>query len=332
MTKVVISGYYGFKNFGDEMILSVLTEHLKSLNIDITVLSSNPEFTCKNYGVNSVKSFDIPKVFSAILKSDVLISGGGSLLQDATSMKSLVYYLLVISLGLLFRKKVVIFAQGIGPINNVWAQTLTAKILKYCTYVSVRDETSLSLLNEWKIKGDLVCDPAYSLKIEPQEKTPTVGIQLRDFKTMNYTLLQKLAQLVCSKFSDRKIQIFSLQKSQDYDVCLKFENLIKAINPNIQTEIVEENIIENLSKLEYLFAMRFHALLIAIKSGVKTCAINYDIKVEKLAKNFDIPKISMNASENFEQIYYQIESLDSNKLIESAKSKKFDWSGFDNAL
>ena len=99
MVKVAISGYYGFKNFGDEAILSVLVNHLKEHeNIDITVFSSDKEYTSKTYSVNSVKRFDLKNVIKTIRETDVLISGGGSLLQDVTSFKSLVYYSLFIAL------------------------------------------------------------------------------------------------------------------------------------------------------------------------------------------------------------------------------------------
>lgn len=115
MAKVLISGYYGFKNFGDEAILSVLVTHLKEVGADITVLSSDTDYTAKKYSVNSVRSFDMVNVLKEIQNTDVLISGGGSLLQDVTSLKSLVYYSFIIALALLLNKKVIVFAQGIGP-------------------------------------------------------------------------------------------------------------------------------------------------------------------------------------------------------------------------
>ena len=104
--KVVISGYYGCDNFGDETILKVLVDKLKEENADITVLSLNPEKTKALHKVKTVKSFDLLRVITTIMKSDVLISGGGSLLQDATSLKSLLYYLFVISVAEFFHKKV----------------------------------------------------------------------------------------------------------------------------------------------------------------------------------------------------------------------------------
>ena len=112
--KICISGYYGFDNFGDETILKVLTEQLKKFekSSEITVFSSNPLKTENLYNVKSVYSFDLLSVVKELLRCNYLISGGGSLLQDVTSNKSLIYYLGVIAVALFFRKKVIIFAQG----------------------------------------------------------------------------------------------------------------------------------------------------------------------------------------------------------------------------
>lgn len=327
MTKICISGYYGFKNFGDEAILSVLVNHF--CEHDITVFSSDPEFTSKTYNVKSVKSFDIKKVVEEIKSCDVIISGGGSLLQDVTSLKSLVYYTVIIALAIMFSKKVIIFAQGIGPINNKFAQLVVKNLLKLCDIVTVRDERSLFLLNKWGVNAKLVCDPIYSLEIQRHEPENIIGVQLRDFKTMNDNLLQKLALLIVTKFPDKKIEIFSLQESLDLNVCKRFEKFLKSINSEIETEIVTDDIINRISRLKYLFAMRFHAILCALKCGVKTCAINYDIKVEKLAQDASIPMISMDAHENMEEIYSKIQKLNSYELLSFANSKTFNWSEVD---
>lgn len=330
MVKVAISGYYGFKNFGDEAILSVLTSHLKSLpDVDVTVFSSDCEFTEKTYGVKAVKRFDMKSVIDTIKNCDVLISGGGSLLQDVTSLKSLIYYAFIIAMGLLFNKKVVIFAQGIGPLNSGLAKNIVKNLLKYCSVVSVRDEKSLNLLKSLGVEAKLVCDPIYSLSIPTTKTEGVVGIQLREFKTMNEELLQKLALLVITKFENKKIEIFSLQKTQDLELSNHFEKILKSFNPEIQTEIVEDDILNRLSKLEYLIGMRFHAVLVALKAGVKTCAINYDVKVEKLATDAKIPMISMDAHENLEAIYQKLENLESDELLAFAISKQFDWEMFD---
>ena len=210
MTKrVVISGYYGFGNFGDEAILAVLTDKLKKLGLEVVVLSSNPRRTSMGYFVNSINSFDFHQVSGLIKQSDILISGGGSLLQDATSIKSLIYYLWVIFTALRFKKKVIIFAQGIGPIRNKIAQFVTSKILKRCDYVSVRDYRSQAVLEWWGVKSDLLCDPIFSLNLPINRNRGVLGVQLRDFATLNDNLLNKLARQIVKEFYDQKIEIFS---------------------------------------------------------------------------------------------------------------------------
>lgn len=86
-------------------------EKLKSLSADITVISANPQKTAKDFLVNSVKNFDLPNLLKTISDSEILISGGGSLLQDVTSLKSLLYYSFVLFSALVMRKDVIIFAQ-----------------------------------------------------------------------------------------------------------------------------------------------------------------------------------------------------------------------------
>ncbi len=337
MTKtVVISGYYGFGNFGDEAILALLLQKLSLLDFEVVVLSANPRQTSMDYLVNSIFSFDFHQVAGLIKNSDILISGGGSLLQDVTSLKSLFYYLWVIFLALFYQKKIIIFAQGIGPIKNCFARFLTAKILKHCTYVSVRDARSHVLLHNLDVNSELLCDPIFSVDIKPNKKKGTIGVQLRDFATMNDNLLFKLARYIVKDFFDKKIVIYSLQNSIDFAVCEKFKNILNSLNSTIPVEIVNdasiEQIIENISGLEYMFAMRYHALVVGLKAGVKSVAINYDAKVQKLAEDAGLPIISMNASEDFDRVIYDMKHLNEAHLVEFANSHVFNWSGIEKVL
>ena len=333
---ILISGYYGFDNFGDEAILGVLVKKLKELEVNIEVLSSNPDKTDSLYEVDCKPSFNIPAVISEIKKCDVLVSGGGSLLQDVTSLKSLLYYLFVINTALFFKKRVIIFAQGIGPINGKIGAVLTKNTLKKCDLVTVRDEKSLFLLRGWGVKTDLVCDPLFDLSLVSSMPSNRVGIQLRGFKTLKEKLLVKLATQVNKDFSDKEIEIYSFQDSLDLEVCKHFESLLKNLNPQIKTTLIfnqsSAEILDKISKLDYMIAMRFHANLIALKYGIKTFAICYDEKVEKLAKEANIPYVSMLANEDYETLFAQLNELDKHQLIEYSKSKHFDWSNFEEII
>lgn len=331
--KILISGYYGFDNFGDEAILGVLTSKLNDLKADVTVLSKNPSKTQSLYGVKTIFSFDLTKVFDEISKCDILISGGGSLLQDVTSIKSLLYYLFIINTALFLNKKVIIFAQGIGPINSKFGRFLTKQALKKCTLVTVRDEKSLFLVRSWGVNARLVCDPLFDLQLAGSTRSNKVGVQLRGFKTLKENLLLKLAQQISKDFSDKEIEIYSFQDSLDLEVCKRFEAILKSINPVIQTKLIynqgvngSKEILEKIAKLDYMIAMRFHANLIALKYGIKTLAICYDEKVEKLALEANIPYVSMLATEDYDSLFAKLKNLDEKQLINFSKSKHFDWS------
>lgn len=333
---VLISGYYGFDNFGDEAILGVLVNKLKELGKNITVLSTNPAKTQSLYEVESKPSFNIPGVISEIKKCDTLVSGGGSLLQDVTSLKSLLYYLFVINTTLFFKKKVVIFAQGIGPIRNKFGAYLTKLTLKKCTLVSVRDVKSQRLLRRWGIDAHLVCDPLFGLNLASSEHSNRVGVQLRSFKTLKEKLLVKVATQVNKDFPDKEIEIYSFQDSLDLEVCKRFEHVLKGLNPDIKTRLIynqsSAEILEKISKLDYMIAMRFHANLIALKYGIKTFAICYDEKVEKLADEANIPYVSMLANEDYDELFAQLKNLDEHQLVEFSNSKHFDWSKFEEVI
>lgn len=333
--RFVLSGYFGFKNFGDEAILSVLVNKLKELNQSLTVISSNPEYTKSKFKhIRSIYTFNLRDILGAIIKSDYLISGGGSLLQDVTSLKSLIYYLSVIFFGLLFGKKVIIFAQGIGPINNGFGKFLTRTLLKHCTYVSVRDEKSLKLLESWGIIADLVCDPVFSTKIESAEKTNTVAVQLRDFKTMNEDFIDRLAQKVSVEFSDKTVEIYSFQDDIDLKICEAFEKSLKLLNPDIKTvlysNLSDEQIISGISKAQYLIAMRFHAIIVGLISSTRTLAIDYDVKVQKIASEFGLPIIDL--KNDFEDKFSNLKSVNLDNVNILVKNKSFDWSGFMNTI
>lgn len=311
MTKYVISGYIGLDNFGDEAIAGVIINHLKSQNAkQITVLSLNPEKTSRVYGVKAAKFLDFIK---PLIESDVLISGGGSLLQDVTSLKSLLYYLCVIMTALVLNKKVFIFAQGFTPFRTKLGKFLTTFVLKRCNYITVRDKNSQDLLNSLGIESTLTTDPAWGIEIPIIQEHSGIGIQLRDFKNMNDDFLETLAQKVSETYKNIPVKLFSLHDLYDLPIIEKFAAMLakNGCNAKIYKNLSVPEAIEEISKLEYLISMRFHSCLIAAKSGVKVLGINYDIKVKTLAESTGFPVINMlgcEINEGFEKLSETIPS------------------------
>lgn len=308
MTKYLISGYIGFDNFGDEAILKVLVSNLKKSGAEkITAISSNPQKTAELYDINSVGMFDFLK---AVNDADILISGGGSLLQDITSLKSLLYYLSIIMYAITLNKKVIIFAQGFTPFRTKIGKFFTQFALKKCSKIYVRDIKSQEMLNKMGISSELIADPVYGIDKIPSQEKNAVGIQLRKYPTITEDFLEKLADKIQEKFFDKEIKLLSLQDTQDLEVLKIFAEKLKkrGLKSIIYKNLSVYDVIKEISELEYLIGMRFHSLLVGAKNDVKLLGINYDIKVENLAKTVKFPIINL-SQKDFEKEFEDLINL-----------------------
>ena len=336
MSKIIVSGYYGFDNFGDEAILYVLVNNLKNMGADITVISRNPRKTSQIHNVKSIYTHNLFGIVSSINKSDVVISGGGSLLQDVTSLRSLFYYLFIIFLGILLCKKVIIFAQGIGPINNKLAKKITKNLLKRVSLITVRDERSKKLLSDWGIKTESVNDPVWGINLKSSVPKERIGIQLREWKYMSDEFFLNLVRKIANDFADKEICIYSFQDKQDKDICLRFENYLHLENPKVKTKVFcdlsVKDIIENMKDLEYLIAMRYHAVMLGVKYGIKTLAINYDPKVRTLADFAKIPCINFDEYNSMNLYFEKMRILSRRSILLAANKKRFSFEIFKNEI
>ena len=166
---VMISGYYGFHNSGDDSILSSIISNLRNKcpNINITVLSKNPQETAKIHGVDAIDRFNIRKIMSALRRTKLLISGGGSLLQDVTSSASLYYYLAVMRLAKFCGAKVMLYANGIGPISKKRNIRCVKNVVNKTDLVTLRERNSRAELQgilDENVPVFVTADPVYALE------------------------------------------------------------------------------------------------------------------------------------------------------------------------
>ena len=306
MKKVLVSGYIGFDNFGDEAIFYALKNHLKDCKVEVLSMS-------KKYNKSPLLK---------ILTCDTLISGGGSLLQNKTSNKSLVYYLLIIFLAKLFFKKVIIFAQGIEPIKGKFYSNLTKYILKMCDYISVRDKKTQQLLKNWNIKSNLVSDPVYSIYQEQKEKQGLV-VQLRDLKNLKENFLDDLAKLI-KKYYAGKITILALQYPNDEKICLDMAQKLNAQYVYYQNV---EQILNLINSSKYIISTRLHGLIAGVMCACKTFALSYDDKTDTLIEELNLQNINI-YSYNYNELEEKLAEFFKNARYPD-KIKTFSWEEFD---
>ena len=292
-TRVVLCGYYGMGNAGDEALLMSLLQMLPE-SVEPIVLSGNPQATKKQYQVASYhrNTFTILEVLQ---KSDAFIWGGGSLMQDATSMASPVYYAGLMALAQQRGLKTIAWAQGIGPLNKSFTRWLTKQVLLGCDGISVRDTASAKLLSDWQIEPIVAPDPVWALQSDtapqlPATDKPRVAIVLRSHPLLTSKRLQTLIQAF--KDFQAKTNTFLLlvpfQPSTDSAIATKIAAQLSG-----EHQIITVN---NPQQLKGLFkfvkmtvGMRLHSLIMAAGSGSSCFALSYDPKISQLMLELDLP-------------------------------------------
>lgn len=307
---LVISGYYGYDNAGDEAVLYSILNTLKGHNIKPIVLSGNPEKTTKLYGVESVQRMSVSKVFKTLKESDGLISGGGSLLQDKTSTRSIFYYIGVIEMANFLKKPVFCYSQGIGPLSKKWIHPFTRHALNKSKYLSVRDDKSKDLLERIGVKKqiDVVADPVIGLSYDGSSK---VTNKLKNFMKMkpitlsvrtlqdDETVIKNIVKLI-DNLTDKKQNILLLPFHYEYDLKIaeEIKNKIKSPNmlylPNEQFEV--SDFLYLIKNSSIVVGMRLHSLIFAASQSVPFVGISYDPKVDSFMEIFS-RKSSTNTEE-----------------------------------
>lgn len=294
---IVLSGYYGFDNVGDEAILFSIINALKSLqeNIDITVLSNNPSATEKTYGVKAVNRFKMKEVKQALQASDGLISGGGSLMQDQTSMKSIPYYAGIIKMAKWLKKPVFVYAQGMGPIHHPLSKFIVRNTFNKVDCITVRDEASQSLLAEIGVKRQVsvVPDPVMGLSgsafhsqwlannsLEPHAY---IAVSVRNWPSpvdFKQKIAHSLDQLVRQ---GERIVFLPMHGEHDANTSKEVAALMQETSCIAPADLSIEEKIAVIGQSNLLIGMRLHSLIFSAIHCTPFIAISYDPKIDAFA-------------------------------------------------
>jgi polysaccharide pyruvyl transferase CsaB len=179
----MMSGYYGFNNSGDDAILGAIIEKLrdKKSDIRIIVLSRTPKITSNTHNVASINRLNILSVIRHMKRTRVLIKGGGSLIQDGTSTRSLVYYVMLMFLSKRYGQGLMLYANGIGPVIKEKNRSRAKKALDICDYITLREPDSMEELKRLGVNNphvSLSSDPV--LATEPLDGEPLGEILKRE--------------------------------------------------------------------------------------------------------------------------------------------------------
>ena len=313
MYNILISGYYGFDNIGDESILRTLVTSLRERIPDcsLTVLSHDPASTREKYGVDAVERMSPRAIMRAVRRCDMLISGGGSLLQDVTSSKSLHYYLSIIRFAQLLGKKVFIYSQGIGPIEKALDRRATARALRRADGIVVRDERSAALLAEIGVPAERVvitADPVIRMKKADtavgaeilrragvtQDGRPIVGWAIRERNRDSRFVAEVLRSIRWLKETcNAQSVLIPFHYEEDGEVCRHIASQLPDDTAVcLDEKYLSEDMLSIIGCMDLLVGVRLHSLIYAAIMGVPLIGISYDPKCTAFLNSVGLDKLS----------------------------------------
>lgn len=329
MARVLLSGYYGFSNAGDEAILYSIVQAFKALapDLEIIVLSHDPCATEKWLPVTAVNRWRPGEVARALRRADLFISGGGSLFQDVTGAKSLLYYLGVLEMARILGRPRMIYAQGLGPLQRNWARRLTARALDCVQLITLRDSYSRAFLQSLGVQRPVIkvtADPVLGMDIGSLDlkagrnkllqlgleegRRPMAGIALRSWPHVE-GVIEALARVGDELVGQGwEVVFLPFHFPRDVDACYQVQRLMQAPAAIIKEKLTLEELAGIISCLDLLLGMRLHALILAAVFKVPFLGLSYDPKVEAFCRQVDQPWVGLNFPD-FDQLWSKIKKM-----------------------
>lgn len=322
IAKIMISGYYGFNNTGDEAILKSMVRAFKEKipQVKITVLSRNPLQTSQTYKVKAVNRLYLINIICCLRDTNLFISGGGGLLQDSTGKGwSILYYLGLILVAKIVKIPVMIYAQGIGPVNNQVNKKLMKWILNKVELITVRDNSSKELLeNLGVVKPSIYVnsDPVFLLKrrsinyiidrypyiqeLINSTNRPLVGVSVREYRSNGPDLKRIFAQAADYLIENYKVKIIFLPFKFDEDVHVSEEilSLMKNQADVLKIKLEPEELLSLLSRLSLMVGVRLHSIIFSSMANIPFIAFDYDPKVKYFVEDLGLSELLLEINED----------------------------------
>jgi polysaccharide pyruvyl transferase CsaB len=298
--RLLLSGYYGYGNLGDEALLEVITRELKMRFPEaiVEVLSATPEETAKTFGVEATLRTDLGAVNEAIKRSDVLLSGGGGLLQNATSLKSLLYYAGILNTAARYKKKTMIFAQSIGPLDAL-GRRVVSRLCRRTSVATVRDQRSFELLQRLlpNVRLEKTGDPVFLYEQQEPDASIMHGldVEAEPFAVFSVRrsaqsdkVTRQLARMVDFLATECGIQSLFIPfgGTNDAEIATTVIRRCRS-KPMLLPEMDFATASHLIARSHVVVGMRLHALILAARHATPFLAFAYDPKVSALLEDLE---------------------------------------------
>jgi polysaccharide pyruvyl transferase CsaB len=313
--RILITGYVGFGNAGDEAIAQVVTDHLRERvpGAEITIVSGNPADTAEAYGVRAIGWRDPLAIAEAVRHTDLTILGGGGLFQDYWGFDpaailtrehwGLSFYVTPALLSAVYAKPLMLYAVGVGPLLSEHGRKYTKVAGDIAARITVRDLVSKDLFESLGVSPDKItvtADPAFDLAPAPEaadlpevrawkSSGPAIAVCLR---TWNFG--------ADSTFCDREVAValddvlaseggrvlfVPFQSGDDLYVANRvWKQMRHAQNAAVLEQPCSPAMLAGIvANADLVLGMRLHSVIFSLAAKVPFVALEYDSKVGGLA-------------------------------------------------
>lgn len=336
---IVILGYQGYRNSGDEAILKSFLDHLRlhHKNLSTVVLSNNPYETRCLYRVQSMYRFNLFHIPSLLSKTRTFIAGGGTLIQDDTSSRSLMYYLYMLHLAQKKGAHTVLLANGLGPLTKKKNRKAASDVLNRMDAITLRDPNAYEELVSLGVSKPVIkiaadpalalspCDRSAGIEILKNEGVPLdknlVALCLRKWKKVKHSeeVLAVLADKIVTEFNAVPVFI-SMQHPNDVRFSKRVLYRMKQKGYVLLKRYTVDETLSILGNVTMVIGMRLHSLIYAANLSLPMVGLAYEPKVDYFMKSIEQPYVAWNESFSMEDLIektrgvWQNASLISNQL------------------
>lgn len=292
--KVLLVGYIGGINIGDEAIAGAVAKELSINKVNVIIASGQPEISQAylGRGYEYIKSIypgeaisikALIKLIKVISQVDSVIYVGGGILQDFHSINLIRHCHYIALIALIFKVPSYALGIGLGPIKSKKGEAFVNDFIKSVQRTTFRDTESMELMQQlapkYAVKCDLGADSIFLLKNKLSsniyKKTARIGLAFRQWDGLDFDLLCKLVEVL---LNTDKQPVFFAYESSDLNLYDRLQNKFLG-RLELSDERTLEHSLDSISNLEGLISMRLHANLFAIMSNIPFVALSYDKKI-----------------------------------------------------
>lgn len=317
--RVVIGGWYGAANLGDEMVLGAFLEWIREADGVPSVISVNPHYTRSAHGVDAVGYNDLPAIIEVVADSDLLLLGGGGLFQDydafdapslarfpAANVSQFAQFLfLADELGI----DTAALAQGVGPLRGADARSITAEVFSRAGTSSVRDEESAALLRAIGVERPVAIapDPAWTLRTMPTQPAsrypslagrPVMALVVRDWpfdRSWEDAFVAAFGEAFprdwgCLWVDFSRVPDAALKRPLYDEIAPRLVTRLPGLTHVIWDGLGLQEAAALIAGSDALVAMRLHGVLLGHLAALPVVALEYDGKVSALGDALGVPK------------------------------------------